>query len=339
VITRVLPELAAFVEEQRDLEFLTPVKPTLLDDAAFRDRLGLDDISDADHAEFERMEQVMKALGMLSPSSDLLRDTKRSLEQGVLGLYRPDTKELLVRGTAMTAYARTVLVHELTHALDDQHFDLDRPEIGGDLEEGDAFRALIEGDAVRVQRAYIAALSPADRASVLRDDAAAVAAVDVEPQPADYFGAFPYANGPLFVEALAKSGGEDAVDAAFSSPPKTTAEILVPERYLLGLSGVRLSAPAIDGTAFDSGMIGALGLYVILQTAVSPNEAALAAGSWEGDMYLAWHDGDRTCVRARFVLDTPWTAAFTAKLLDRWAARQIDATMEAPGTVVITSCR
>jgi len=332
-------DLERFVSDKRALPFLQHVNVTMLDDAAFVKRLELDKPDAEAKRSIEEMSSVLKALGLLSPDTDLATESTELARQGIVGLYRPDTKELLVRATEPTPYARTVLVHELTHALDDQHFGLDRHDLGTDLEESSAFTALVEGDAVRVEHAYIATMSPADRAAAEATERSLAAGVDVKQQTAYYFDAFPYLDGPVFVEALAHEGGEDAVNAAFASPPKSTAEILVPHRYAFNESGIRLSAPPIPGTAFNSGMLGALGLFLLLQDAVSPQEAAAAAVSWEGDLYLAWHDGARTCVTARFLLDTPWTAAFTAKLFARWAAKQVDAHVEAPGTVIVTSCR
>ena len=48
-----------------------------------------------------------------------------------------------------TAAVRAVLVHELLHALEDQHFGLDRPDLGDEAFLG--FQALAEGSAVRVE--------------------------------------------------------------------------------------------------------------------------------------------------------------------------------------------
>ena len=335
-----LPELQAFVSEQRDLAFLAPVDVTLLDDEAFRDELGVnEELSDLDRDALKRYEGILKALGLLTPNADLARDMTTGAAEGVLGLYDPSTKRLLVRGTELTPLARSVLVHELTHALDDQHFDLHRPEMTEGVEDHLAFRALGEGDATRVEDAYVAAMSPEDRASVEQAQSTVLDGATVEQQTAYYFDAFPYLDGPTFVTELAEQGGEAAVDAAFANPPRSTAEILVPSRYLAGVRGMRMTTAGVDGTTFDDGVIGALGLYLMLQSAVSPEEAALATLAWEGDSYLAWHEGERTCVMARFVLATPWETDFTAKLFERWAARQIDASITAAGIVEVTSCR
>ena len=74
---------------------------------------------------------------------------------GVVGFYDPETDELVVRGAALTPYVRTTIAHELVHALDDQHLDLDRPEYDeADDEIGFGFSSVVEGNARRVENAY-----------------------------------------------------------------------------------------------------------------------------------------------------------------------------------------
>src|SRR5437588_512232 len=73
------------------------------------------------------------------------------LSNGVAGFYDPTSKTLVVRGEKPTPYVRQVLVHELTHALQDQYFSINRPDLDrADDERGDGLLGLSEGDAVRV---------------------------------------------------------------------------------------------------------------------------------------------------------------------------------------------
>ena len=70
-----------------------------------------------------------------------------------------------MRGSDLTPDVRETLAHELTHALQDQHFDLRRFENGPDGAE-EAYRALYEADAVRVQFAFDKTL-PSDQQQAL----------------------------------------------------------------------------------------------------------------------------------------------------------------------------
>jgi hypothetical protein len=332
--------LSDWVANERKLQFLRPVPATLLDDAAFAERLGADELDDAARAEITELEGMFKALGLLDGSIDLVAEIEATGGDAVVGFYDTESGQLFVRGTEITPYTRAVLVHELTHALDDQHFGLARPALeDGDHEEAAAFQALVEGNAMRMEMRWIDRLPAADRASVVDADARAADGARGSFQPAYYFGYFPYLEGRAFAEAVADAGGEARIDRAFADPPTTTAEILVPERYLHGIGGALLTAPRAEGEEIESGMFGALALFLVLETAVSPEEAAVATVAWEGDSFVAWRDGERTCLKVRVLLDAPWDAAFTADLFERWAERQVDASVEAPGTVIVRTCR
>src|SRR5438270_807934 len=114
---------------------------------------------------------------------------------------------VLAGGVAPTPYVKFVLVHELTHALDDQHFGLDRPTLGDD--ESAAFDALVEGSAVAVERRWLDSRPPAERDAISAEDAdTGPVQGSVGPgsgADTDVFTAlfdFPYVVGPQFVQAL-----------------------------------------------------------------------------------------------------------------------------------------
>ena len=81
------------------------------------------------------------------------------LEAGVLGFYDPETDELVVRGGDLSPMTRQTIAHELTHALDDQWFDLAKAEYEqSDDEVGFGVAALAEGNARRIDKLYAAQL-------------------------------------------------------------------------------------------------------------------------------------------------------------------------------------
>jgi hypothetical protein len=94
----------------------------------------------------------------------------------------------------------------------------------------------VEGDATEVQARYVAALSPGDLISELARTLGAVprgslaGAVPVLQREL----AYPYTAGQAFVRALRARGGQPLVDRAFRHPPRTTAAVLDPSRYLAG---------------------------------------------------------------------------------------------------------
>src|SRR5437764_6546797 len=146
-----VPVAEKFVEQHRGLTFKQPVPVTVLDDAAFRKKLAADDTPD-DPAEIQKSQKDLRALGLIPPGLDLAKTENELLGGDVSGFYDSKAKALFVRGVAATPYVREVIVHELTHAVQDQYFGLDRPGLTNrDDEAFDGFQALYEGDAERVR--------------------------------------------------------------------------------------------------------------------------------------------------------------------------------------------
>jgi hypothetical protein len=336
----VVAELQAFVESARGLRFKDPVDVEVVDDAAFR-RL-LTGGEPAEEPDAGATAGVLRALGLLGGGEDLGPSAEIDADL-VAGFYDTETRELVVRGTRLTPFVRQVLVHELTHALDDQHFGLDR-----DLPDGEAalaFAALAEGDAIVVEARYLASLPAAERQEAADEEQATFGVEglggdvpDVLVELAD----FPYRDGPELVTALLGAGGRARLDAAFRAPPTTSAEVLHPERFLAGRGRAPVPTVAADGRVVDSGPLGELVLQRVLAGSVPEDRAARAAAGWAGDRYVAWAVGRRTCVRAVVVLDSPAEAAELAAALRPWVADQAGAVVVPPASgaasVTLTRC-
>jgi hypothetical protein len=233
---------------------------------------------------------------------------------------------------------RITLVHELTHALQDQHFELHRPALDdADDESGQAFSGLVEGDASRIEDLYRDSLSNAEIKAAEREQveqsAAAFLGIDI-PRVLVQIIVFPYLVGPDFVDALL--GAEPGrLDVAFAEPPTTSEHLIHPERFLAGEGSVTVTPPAADGEVIDEGVLGELGLRLMFGGGPG---ADVAANGWGGDWYVAWDDGDVTCVRADLVMDSPTDAAELRDALDAWAADHPDATVSGQETVRFTAC-
>lgn len=137
----------------------------------------------------------------------------------------------------------TVMVHELTHALQDQHFDLAKKEMAlmRDTDGNLAYHSVLEGEAVLVMVAHMLKKSGVELDEVVKDDAmasmissAAQAEGMIDPSTPKYFVEmlkFPYLEGLKFVIAGYRRGGWKALDAVHANPPRTTREILHPDEY------------------------------------------------------------------------------------------------------------
>ncbi|HEX6100363.1 MAG TPA: hypothetical protein VF432_28880 [Thermoanaerobaculia bacterium] len=137
----------------------------------------------------------------------------------------------------------TVMVHELTHALQDQHFGLSEKEkaLMRDTDGNLAYHAVLEGEAVLVMVAHMLQKSGVNIDEVIKDDAmlgmissAAQAEQMIDPSTPRYFAEmlkFPYLEGLKFVVAAYRRGGWAEIDKIHANPPRTTREVLHPEEY------------------------------------------------------------------------------------------------------------
>lgn len=324
-IASVLPELSAFVEEARGLEFLDEVKSTVLSNPEFQEELGK---LAADPKDAGRAEAVLNVLGLLTAETDVAA-LRAPSDQGTVGFYDPAEKELVARKD-LTPFARKVLVHELTHALDDQHFGIDR-DIAGD-QAAAAFGALVEGSAIRVERLYVASLPAGEQEEIKAREGQMGAGP--EPSAAEQLLGFPHLFGPSFVEALV---GEDPdrLNRAFSSLPTSVEQVIDPARYLSGDAPQIVARPPTEGAATDEGEIGPLLLRLLLESKLAPVVAKEAATGWDGDRYATWRSPDgRTCVRVRFVTDTSEDSRQLQAALAAWVDRVTDREVDSAGLLL-----
>lgn len=336
-----VPEAERFVEKHRGLRFKSHVPVTFLSDADFIKRLAGKDTTNAGAYAVEG--KVLHALGLVEGHPDIARAESELQGSSVLGFYDPKTKELVVRGVTASPAVRRVVVHELTHALQDQYFGIDRTEPDDDEQET-AFRSLVEGDAVRIERQYVASLTADEQRQVRQADAAG------GPPPADVpivlleLEAFPYVAGPRFTEAVVTAGGQDLLDAAFAKPPTTSAQLIHPDRFINGDSAPPVvDFPTADGKVIDKGVIGELGLNLILERlrgagGVSDAQAQTVASGWAGDRYVAWEQGSGACVRAQFVEATPAATAALLAALRIFARVHSGTSLSGAGPITMTAC-
>ncbi len=146
-------QIVQFVEAARGHEFVTPPVVEFLSEADFRAEVLAS--LDAAKPGVDADEVAFTALGWIQPGVSLWEQYQIAFGGGVVGFYDPITEELKVRGTELTPYRREVIAHELTHALDDQLFDLSDIDSDGLIDEGYlAALVAIEGSASEVQRKY-----------------------------------------------------------------------------------------------------------------------------------------------------------------------------------------
>jgi hypothetical protein len=315
----VVAQVEAFDEHARGLRYERPVDVHLAGSGQFTRLLRAQNTSD--ESDLEAASATLVALGLIPADTNLKRTLQALLDAAVVGFYDSDSKRLYVRGGKPTPFTRVTLSHELTHALQDQHFRLGRYDKLKD-EASSAVTSLIEGDAVRIEKQYAQTLTPAEVIGY-QVEAARLGRASNIPDVLENLLAFPYIEGPTFVQAVYDRGGNSAVDAAFVDPPTTTEQILHPQRYFDHQAELAVKAPdpAAHAKVIDRGQLGEYGLRLLLQGAVDGPIAAEAAAGWGGDRYITWRAGGHDHVGARIVMDTEHDAIELQAALTTWSVR------------------
>jgi hypothetical protein len=305
--------VARAVERIRGLEFDHPVQAEFLSDSAFRKRVrsGVASLTEQQRRRLEDEAAELRALGLAAGDVDLAEALGQYAGDNVLAYYDASTKRITVRGTELTPATKVVLAHELTHALQDQHFDLTRLDRTAKTSTGAAARqALVEGDATRTELLYLAGLGDEERSQaeeVLFASGGATApgqgaAADLP----DILGAIyeaPYRLGPLLVDSLATVGGTRSIDRALRHPPSSDEGEFDPLTAVTAHETKHVATPALRKGESKVGArddFGAFSLYLFLASRLDTLRALQAADGWAGDAELAFRRNGTRCLRVAF---------------------------------------
>jgi hypothetical protein len=266
---------------------------------------------------------------VVSGPLDLAEVLNQTTDAGTLAFYSPEDERIRIRGTEITVGLQVTLVHELTHALQDQHFDLAELLEGDDTDSSAsvARRGLGEGDALRIEDTYIAeALTEEEQAAYETEyrgdlEQSEQATAGIPPFIQASF-ATPYALGGPFVQMLFNDGGNDAIDDAFEDPPSTEEHLFDPASFAAGegAEDVELDLDEDEVDIVDEGPFGSPGWFLVLGERLDPGVAFEAALGWAGDEYAVFERDDATCIRAVFRGDEEADEEQMGAALDQWAA-------------------
>lgn len=341
-----------FVEQDRHHTFKHPIAVDFLSDADFKKKVTTPEskLSKQDKKDLESFTALFRALGLVSAGFDPLKATNDLLGGAVVGLYDDKTKRIYVRGQDVSLVARPTLVHELTHALQDQYFDLEKKDkqLEKDkAEASDAFQAVVEGDAVRVENDYRESLSKADQAQLAKDEATQgdQANKDIADVPKIMQASlgFPYAAGSALMALQQARTGVDSIDDLFVHPPVSTEQLLDPWRLFVGDQPQPVPTPTLSTNEkhLDDGTFGALGWYLVLSDRIDTKQALHAIDGWRGDSYVTFSRAGRSCVKVDYLGDTSADASRLKSAVDAWIAAgpQGAASDEQHGSgVTLTTC-
>jgi len=308
--------LTTFASEDSGFPQHAPVKRQLLgpDDIEkfARERMAKDDYADR----FARAELTMKKIGLLPKNFDLKEFLVKVQRKDIAAFYDDETKTISMVNTVPAQEQEAILAHELTHALQDQNYDLHtwaRPgnkdgkddPLGRQDERSAARRAVVEGQATVVMMDYLLAKAGRSLANTpgliyRMEDPLVKFSVDTQmmhdaPMILRESGTFPYRDGLIFEGELLQAGGKKMAFAeAFAHPPQTTHEVIQPRAYLNREKLPALPFPDArsmledEYEVFDSGTVGELDVRALLWQFGSRTLADDLSKGWQGGAYMAF---------------------------------------------------
>jgi hypothetical protein len=275
------------------------------------------------------VETGLKAFGLIPESLDLVTFLPELLTSQTAGFYDPERHYLVLvqrpgqpLGAGLPEDAATradeaVLVHELTHAIQDQHFNLETFSSGRPLDDAEAARAaLIEGDATLVMMDFFAQARVEDvsgfqhsPSSMLGDPREMLDAAAGTPGTAELAAApawlrdtllFSYFQGFEFCLSARHAGGQALLDKAFSTdPPRSTEQILHPEKWHTKRDDPVVVAwpdlPLPGWARVSEGQLGELGVHTLVREIAKQKDdrAIKTAAGWGGDRFVVYEKEGR----------------------------------------------
>lgn len=255
-----------------------------------------DEFEDEDLRVLQTQQEVYRLLGLIPETTDLLETFLGLLGGGILGFYDPERKAFFLLddiGGTDSLLSRTTIVHEFTHALQDQYIDIFTIDkrLKHLWDAGTAFADVLEGDAIASEIAY------------LGFNIRPVACFTIPPVTSS--GSLPYViqrelnswydDGHCFMKNVTPKLARGAT-AVFEDLPTTTEQILHPERYLAGEKATPVTltdlAPAL-GEGWKETYRSDLGEFrlqnlLVLGLRNDRSQAQRAAEGWGGDAWALY---------------------------------------------------
>src|SRR5271163_991432 len=238
------------------LKLRTPLKKTLRSRDEIRAYVIKQMNEEKNPAERYAGVRSAEAFGLLPKGFDLDNFMVDLLTEQIAGLYDPESHEFYIADWIPLADQRVVMAHELTHALEDQHFEIEkwvkaaRPNDDAEL----ARESVLEGSAMAAMLDYmlqgtghsLKELPEIDPATLVGGDMSSSPMLQKAPQFLKDALIFPYFGGLTFSVSFLKTTGWDALPGVFAKPPASTQQIMHPEIYREGKVPAALSLPALD---------------------------------------------------------------------------------------------
>jgi len=302
-------EVLAQMSEILHLPIKAPLKKSLRSKEEIRAYLVSEEKEDRTDAQRYADDKALEAFGLVPKGFPLDSFLLDILTDQVAGLYDPKAKQFYIADWIPADEQKEVMSHELTHALEDQSFNVDpwikaaRPNDDAEMardavSEGTALAAMLDY-ALREEKMGVRDIG--DVSVLIR--AGAVAEMDQDPKlskaPIYLRDAllFPYLAGTSFSQQFLKAhAGWQDLHLVFERPPVSTQQILQPDFYLKDVGPAKVTLPEWKGVApadwnlLEENVLGEFGLNEVLKQLLDTERAENLSPTWDGDRYALFEN-------------------------------------------------
>lgn len=320
-------KLQKTLEKLRGLKFKDEVKSSIKTREDLRKKLIKDFNKETTEEEMEKVRQALVKFGLIPEDLNLRQLILDLLTEQVAGFYDPEAKELyliksgpgekppgdfaMIEKMFGIPWQNVIAIHELTHSLQDQHFDLlSLPLDSSDNDDlATAIRSLVEGEATFVQYDYIfrrigldLALIPGITKQVKIQGPTGMKMMDKAPAYIREGLLFPYIEGFAFVLTVKRERGWEGINQMYQNLPSSTEQILHPKKYLEsppdypttiqlpdlanrpdGQAGI---LPVEEWRELLKNVMGELNIKILIQKFLPTLHPGKVASGWDGDQFI-----------------------------------------------------
>ena len=312
-------ELLKFSSQESGFPIKNDVKRQMTTRVAVENYLSEKFDEDEDAKRMQRSEIVLKKFGLLDRDFNLKPFLLALLKEQIEAYYDSKTKTVNMLDWISIDEQKPVLAHELTHALQDQHVDLDKwsdqtpPDVSHTASEDSdhlakdeldtAREAVTEGQATAVMMDNM--LKPMGKSLI--GDPEIVEFIKQQMSGSDNSPMlaraplllsesllFPYREGLSFEQDVWMDRGQAAAfTGALDRPPSSSWEIMNPREYEMGhvpsIPYMPDIHPIVDETyrPYDIGQVGQLDLHILAGLFGGENAARDLTPAWDGGIYWA----------------------------------------------------
>ena len=340
-ILKALDELTVTTARVRGLELKSPIKKGIKSREEITGFITGKINEDYNPERILLEEKVLKKTGLLPEKIDYQKSVIDLMTEQVQGFYDPEERMLFIASWLPISDQESVMMHEITHALQDQHFDLQTRFRANRNSQNDDYllaqQALFEGDATVTTLQFT--IEPFKRHFSELPDLAFImeTQMDAEISKSSVLSAtprflrdtmiFPYGYGAAFLqEAWRRNPSWESINKIYSDPPMSTEQIMHPEKYF----GTRDNPKSIDAEAKTAklggewkipykSIFGEFMLGQMLELHMSKDRAKRSAAGWGGDEVLLLENGaGQNAVWIETEWDTDEDAEKFFAAMDEW---------------------